>query len=230
MSSALFSGVSFATPGIVKLLVNGEEIHSEVPAQIIDGTTMIPARALAEALGAKVSWDQTTHTVIVENEKYRHIQLKKADMSEGIAEGLAADAQSHFWLITRGGDGDHKDGSFPFRGTDYRWMATDLDTKVKFIEYLELLYTPEQTQIYWEKQIDNGSLVEIDGKLAQPNADGGSMTRWNEASAKLVKKESGIRTYRFSVPLYENLDEHDIQMRYIDAKGWRIDEPVETIH
>ncbi|NHN35426.1 hypothetical protein G9U52_37650 [Paenibacillus sp. S3N08] len=228
LGSVLFSGVSFAAPAVVKLFVNGAEIHSEVPTQIIDGSTMIPARAMAEALGAKVFWDEDHQTVVIENEKYRHIQRKRADLSEKDAVGLAADAQKHFWLISRGGDGDHKDGSFAFKGNDYRWMATDLDTKAKFIEYLELLYTPEQAQAYWKKQI--GNIVEIEGKLAQPNADGGSMIRWDEAAAKLMKEESGIKTFRVSVPLYDKLEVHDLKLRYVQGKGWRIDEPVDTIY
>jgi hypothetical protein len=227
LGSLLLSGVSFAAPA-VKLWVNGAEIHSEVPAQIIDGSTMIPARALAEALGAKVAWDQTSQTVSIENEKYRHLQRKKMDITEQDAIGLATDAQRHFWLIARGGDGDHKEGSFTFKGNDYRWMAADLDTKVKFIEYLELLYTPEQAQVYWEKQI--GNLVEIEGKLAQPNADGGSIIRWDEAAAKLVKEDSGIKTFRFSVPLQDKFENKEIKLRYVQGKGWRIDEPVDTIY
>jgi hypothetical protein len=67
----------------------------EVSTQIIDGSTMIPARALAEALGAKVIWDEDHQTVVIENEKYRHIQRKRAAISEQDAVGLAADAQ---WL------------------------------------------------------------------------------------------------------------------------------------
>ncbi|MCL6561221.1 MAG: hypothetical protein K6U74_21025 [Firmicutes bacterium] len=49
----------------VRMTVNGREIYSDVPPQIINGRTMIPARALAEALGAKVDWDAATSTVIV---------------------------------------------------------------------------------------------------------------------------------------------------------------------
>lgn len=229
VGSVLFAGVSFAAPSAVKLVVNGAEIHSEVPAQIIDGSTMIPARALAEALGAKVRWDAANQTVVVENEKYRHLQRKQADISEQDAADLAGDAQRHFWVIARGGDGDHKDGSFAFNGSDYRWMAADLDTKTKYIEYLELLYTPEQAQAYWKKQTENGSIVEIEGKLAQPNADGGSMTGWSEAAAKLIQEDAGMKTFRFSVPLYDQFEEKEITLRYVEGKGWRIDEPVDTI-
>jgi integral membrane sensor domain MASE1 len=34
LGSVLFSSISFAAPSVVKLLVNGAEIHTEVSAQI----------------------------------------------------------------------------------------------------------------------------------------------------------------------------------------------------
>lgn len=51
----------------VKLIVNGEDItyKSDVPPQIINGRTLVPARALAEALGATVTWDTQNNAVIV---------------------------------------------------------------------------------------------------------------------------------------------------------------------
>jgi hypothetical protein len=67
LGSVLFSSVSFAASKVVKLMINGAEIHSEVTPQIIDGSTLVPARALAEALGAKVRWDEINQTVVVEN-------------------------------------------------------------------------------------------------------------------------------------------------------------------
>jgi hypothetical protein len=49
----------------IKLIVNGKKIQSDVPPQIINGRTLVPARALAESLGAKVAWDATNNSVIV---------------------------------------------------------------------------------------------------------------------------------------------------------------------
>ncbi|MFH5186849.1 copper amine oxidase N-terminal domain-containing protein [Paenibacillus sp. TAB 01] len=73
VGSALFSTVSFAAPAAVKLMVNGKEVVSEVPPQIIDGTTLIPARGLAEALGANVQWDGNSQTVTVQTAPYRQL-------------------------------------------------------------------------------------------------------------------------------------------------------------
>lgn len=51
----------------IKLIVNGVDItpKCDVPPQIIDGRTMVPARFLAEALGATVKWDSENRAVII---------------------------------------------------------------------------------------------------------------------------------------------------------------------
>ena len=43
--------------GSVQMLVNGEAVTLDVPAQTIGGRTLIPLRALVEALGKQVFWD-----------------------------------------------------------------------------------------------------------------------------------------------------------------------------
>lgn len=48
---------------VVKVLVNGKPIQSDVPAVNFHGRTMLPIRAIAEALGAQVAWDAETSTV-----------------------------------------------------------------------------------------------------------------------------------------------------------------------
>jgi hypothetical protein len=50
----------------VKIVFNGFELKSEVPAQIIDGRTMVPLRVIAENLGAQVEWDTDNYAVIIE--------------------------------------------------------------------------------------------------------------------------------------------------------------------
>ena len=43
----------------------GNVIETDVPAQIINGRTMVPLRVLSESIGAEVSWDGETKTVSV---------------------------------------------------------------------------------------------------------------------------------------------------------------------
>ena len=43
--------------------VNGKNVTISVPAQVVNGSTLVPLRFISEALGAKVEWIQTTKTV-----------------------------------------------------------------------------------------------------------------------------------------------------------------------
>ena len=47
----------------IKVMLDGERIAFDVQPQIIDERTMVPLRAIFEALGASVDWDQETQTV-----------------------------------------------------------------------------------------------------------------------------------------------------------------------
>ena len=47
------------------LMRNGQRIPLDVPAQLVNNRTLIPARAVAEAFGATVNWDASTRTVII---------------------------------------------------------------------------------------------------------------------------------------------------------------------
>lgn len=47
----------------ISVIVNGKEVVFDQLPVIIDGRTLVPLRAIFEALGADVSWDETTKTV-----------------------------------------------------------------------------------------------------------------------------------------------------------------------
>ena len=51
------------TIGNAEIITNGEAKALDVPAQIIESRTMVPLRAIFEALGASVEWDDATKTV-----------------------------------------------------------------------------------------------------------------------------------------------------------------------
>ena len=51
------------TIGKAEIVTNGAAKALDVPAQIIDSRTMVPLRAIFEALGASVEWDDATKTV-----------------------------------------------------------------------------------------------------------------------------------------------------------------------
>ena len=53
----------------IRIFVNGIQVFSDVPPQLINGRTMIPIRAVSEALGAEVTWDNSTRSVKITNNK-----------------------------------------------------------------------------------------------------------------------------------------------------------------
>ncbi|MGE6227736.1 copper amine oxidase N-terminal domain-containing protein [Paenibacillus chitinolyticus] len=65
VSASSINGV-YKGNAIVKVTVNGKEVSSDVPGINLDGTTMLPVRAVSEALGAEVKWDQNTYTAEIE--------------------------------------------------------------------------------------------------------------------------------------------------------------------
>ena len=65
----LFSGVTVAygEESNISLQINGSEISAEVPPTIIDGRTMVPVRAIFEAVGANIDFDAETKIITARN-------------------------------------------------------------------------------------------------------------------------------------------------------------------
>ncbi|MBQ3110725.1 MAG: copper amine oxidase N-terminal domain-containing protein [Clostridia bacterium] len=49
------------------LYKNGEAITLDAPAEITNDRTMVPVRAISEAFGCTVNWDNDTKTVEIKN-------------------------------------------------------------------------------------------------------------------------------------------------------------------
>ena len=60
------SGITVSVPiNSTTIYKNGEPITLDVPAQLIGGRTMLPLRAISEALDLEVEWVEITSTVII---------------------------------------------------------------------------------------------------------------------------------------------------------------------
>jgi len=63
----LFTGVAWAynvEPG-PRVFVNGKEVASDVQPLIVDGRTMVPIRAVAEALNTSINWDEDNNAIYI---------------------------------------------------------------------------------------------------------------------------------------------------------------------
>ena len=65
----------------IRVMLDAEQITFDVPPQIIKGRTMVPIRAIFEALGAEVDWDAATRTVTATIDDYVvHCTIDKTTM------------------------------------------------------------------------------------------------------------------------------------------------------
>lgn len=55
------------TPGSTQVTLNRTLLFLEVPPRIVQGRTVVPLRFVAEALGAAVTWQEDTRSVVVSN-------------------------------------------------------------------------------------------------------------------------------------------------------------------
>ena len=58
--------VDAAAPTDVKLVINNQPVSADVMPFIENGRTLVPARAVFEALGGTVKWDQSNYIVTIE--------------------------------------------------------------------------------------------------------------------------------------------------------------------
>ncbi len=78
LSTALVCSSIPAYASDITVLVNGTPITSDVAAQSIDGYTMIPLRAICDALDAKTDWDKERGEITITNDSITN-QLKIGD-------------------------------------------------------------------------------------------------------------------------------------------------------
>ncbi len=64
-----FSNVAFAASNEPSVYFNGNQMSFDVNPYITDGRTLVPMRAIFEAVGATVGWDQDTKTVYAVRQK-----------------------------------------------------------------------------------------------------------------------------------------------------------------
>lgn len=148
---------------------------------------------------------------------------KHANMDEKEAVALAAEGADAYAYVLQGGkmeSGEIK--SFTHNGKEYRYVGSDLDTKEKLMKYLENIYTKATS----DKLMTNLQLIEKDGKLAQPNADKGSMLQWGNGQAEMITENQNGREYEIKVPSGEGdqVDFKGYSVRVKQENGvWKLD-------
>lgn len=76
----------------VKLLVNGQLIQTGTPPVLVNGRTMAPVRWVAEALGAKVEWDESNRTVKINTPEQASLERQVRLLQQAVAPPTPGEA------------------------------------------------------------------------------------------------------------------------------------------
>ncbi len=77
----------------IKIIINGKELQSNDKAVMIDGRTLVPLRAIGEAMGCKVTWLNSAQTANLENETTK-IAMKIGSTVVSKMKRVSAEVQS----------------------------------------------------------------------------------------------------------------------------------------
>nr|WP_244491646.1 IseA DL-endopeptidase inhibitor family protein [Paenibacillus jamilae] len=118
-------------------------------------------------------------------------QLDKLNHESAIP--LVLEAQSRYQYAISGGKSLGQ--AFQLNGKSYRYLSEDIGTKTKLINYLTQAYTKQASEQFVGK-----FFVEVNGRLAQLNADGGNLLEFSRVTAKMVTMTPVKRSYLLTVP------------------------------
>lgn len=136
---------------------------------------------------------------------------------------LAADWAATKSLVQAGGhykEGEYK--TFTYKGMSYRFMAGDLDSTKELMMELEKSLTKKAARQY----VKDSGFIRYKGKVAQVEADGGSLLEWNKATAKELKSSKHTKVFELYVPIagMNEIDAYQVTYEYGKKSGWRISE------
>ncbi|WP_336078199.1 DL-endopeptidase inhibitor IseA family protein [Paenibacillus sp. 203] len=156
-------------------------------------TSVAPAAAPSVPSTVKPSKPQqpSTSAPAAAASSVKPTQLDKLNHESAVP--LVLEAQSRYQYAISGGSPVGE--SFQLNGKSYRYLSEDIGTKTKLISYLTQAYTKQASEQFVGK-----FFVEVNGRLAQLNADGGNLLEFNRATAKMVTMTPVKRSYLLTVP------------------------------
>ncbi|WP_028549318.1 DL-endopeptidase inhibitor IseA family protein [Paenibacillus sp. UNC451MF] len=217
----------------IKLYVNGQQIIPKdsdgvvVEPFIYDGTTYLPVRAVAEALKQTVNWDQASNSIYIGrapegNHKAEYLSdqqamelLSKSNRAMKVSGGGTIDGKSSCQYEAIPND--------PY----FRSYSCGFKTKSDVKQYLEEVFTPAFTANFMEQL----KFIEINGRLAQQIADGGTIYDWSRAEIQEKQQKGLTAEVEVAVPVSEGFEvpvDGDKSMisklnyEYVQGQGWRM--------
>ena len=125
-------------------------------------------------------------------------------ISETSISFLVQNAVAHYWYVSSGGKIDYSGEeyleTFIYNDIEYRYFGADLDTMEKLYLYLGEFYLKEDIDEY----IELANIIEFEGKLSQPNADGGDLRMWEATTVVKIEDKDNKKECTIEIPYPEN--------------------------
>lgn len=200
-----------------------EEVTLDVPAQIVSGRTLVPARAISESFGLNVNWDEDSRTMLItsdeEDESWKE-NTGIINLSDLTYTGNGIEIKDNQISITKGGDfeltGTLQDGNITVSANEKVKLRlsgasiTSFSGPCIFIEAADKAYitvTEETENVLNAENSEDGAIyskdnLEIKGKgtLDISSADGHGI----KASDNLTIENGNINIYTFGDGIHVN--------------------------
>lgn len=160
----------------------------------------------------------------ISNYKEKMEELKYIEESQTLPNELAEtdvrnllwEGKLNFFHVIAGGDIQNYE-TFEYEGSTYRYLGQDLNSREKLNEYLEKKFT---TKVVSEI-VSEFNIIKHNGKLAQPDADFGSILDWRQAKFSTVEIGGEIIVLHLNVPLDDSgvFEEETVELLFQEATG-----------
>ncbi|CQR58582.1 DL-endopeptidase inhibitor IseA family protein [Paenibacillus riograndensis] len=135
---------------------------------------------------------------------------------------LLVHAKKLYTYTSRGGV-TFQPETFQYKGTEYRYLSSDIGSKQQLMNYVKRAYTHNAAAFYVQTQF-----LEQNGRMAQVNTDIGNSMQYDKATARMVSKTATAAVFELSVPDQGMNQSVVVKLKKVSGY-WRIDMSPDTL-
>ncbi|AIQ71314.1 DL-endopeptidase inhibitor IseA family protein [Paenibacillus graminis] len=135
---------------------------------------------------------------------------------------LLVHAKKLYTYTSRGGV-TYQPETFQYKGTEYRYLSSDIGSKQQLMSYVKRAYTHNAAAFYVQTQF-----LEQNGRMAQVNTDIGNSMQYDKATARMVSKTAATAVFELSVPDQGTNQSVVVKLKKVSGY-WRIDMSPDTL-
>jgi len=191
------SDIVIISVGSATFTTNGITSTLDVPAQIIEGSTMLPIRAVLESVGYDVDWDPVTSTVLISS-----AQAAVVPESAAVPEGATPHLNGR-WLLVPNPQGqvqvnpDARDRSIEFQGDNFV-AVTYFRTRIGRSDVLERSISATMITFPWESFHGATGISSVSGNPMREHMQNENLVRVTHTGTFALSEIGNINNITFT--------------------------------